>query len=41
MRYLSMEGFSIRSLTLQSIEGHEVLLDAAHDLLNSIVELSG
>ena len=36
-----MEGFAVRPLTLRSIGGHDVLLDAAHDLLNSIVELSG
>ena len=39
--YLSMEGFAVRPLTLQSIMGHDVLLDAAHDLFNSIVELNG
>ena len=36
-----MEGYAVRPLTLRSIEGHDVLLDAAHDLLNSIVESSG
>ena len=36
-----MEGLAIRQLTLRSIGGHDVLLDAAHDLLNSIVESSG
>ena len=36
-----MEGLSIRPLTLWSIGGHDVLLNATHDLLNSIVELSG
>ena len=36
-----MEGFIVRLLTLPSIGGHDVLLEAAHDLLNSIVELSG
>ena len=40
-RYLSMEGHAVRSLTLWSIGGHDVLLDAAHDLLDSIVESSG
>ena len=36
-----MEGYAVRPLTLRSIEGHDVLLDVAHDLLNSIVESSG
>ena len=36
-----MEGFAIGLLTLWSIGGHDVLLDAAHDLPNLIVELSG
>ena len=36
-----MEGLAIRLLTLQSIGGHDVLLDTAHDLLDSIVESSG
>ena len=36
-----MEGFAVRLLTLSSIGDHDVLLDDAHDLLNSIVELSG
>ena len=36
-----MEGLAVKSLTLRSIGGHDVLLDVAHDLLNSIVELSG
>ena len=36
-----MEGFVVRPLTLRSIGAHDVLLDTAHDLLNSIVELSG
>ena len=40
MRYLSMEWFVVRPLTLWSIGSHDVLLDAAHDLLNSIVELN-
>ena len=39
--YLSMEGLAVRPLTLQSIESHDVLLDATHDLLDSIVEYSG
>ena len=39
--YLSMEGFAVRPLTLQSIEGYNVLLDVAHDLLDSMVESSG
>ena len=38
-RYFSMEGYAIRPLTLRSIGGHYVLLDAA-DLLDSIVESS-
>ena len=41
MRYLSMEGFAIRPLTLWSIGGCDVLLDTAHDLLDSMVESSG
>ena len=41
MRYLSMEGFAVRPLTLRSIEGHDVLLDTTHDFLDSIVESSG
>ena len=41
MRYLSIEGFAVRPLNLRSIGGHDVLLDATHDLLNSIVEFSG
>ena len=36
-----MEGLAFRPLTLRSIGGHDMLLDAAHDLINSIVELSG
>ena len=36
-----MEGLVVRQLTLRSIGGHDVLLDTAHDFLNSIVELSG
>ena len=35
-----MKGLAIRPLTLRSIGGHDALLDAAHDLLDSIVELS-
>ena len=35
-----MEWFAVKPLTLQSIGGHDVLLDATHDLLNSIVESS-
>ena len=41
MWYLSMEGLALKPLTLQSIGGHGVLLDTAHDLLNSIVKLRG
>ena len=41
MWYLSMEGLAVRPLTLQLIGGHDVLIDAAHGLLDSIVELSG
>ena len=36
-----MEGFAIKPLTLQSIRGHDVLLDTAYYLLDSIVESSG
>ena len=36
-----MEGFVVRPLTLWSIEGHDVLLDTDHDLLDSMVESSG
>ena len=36
-----MEGFAVRTLTLCSIGGYDVLLDIAHDLFDSIVELSG
>ena len=36
-----MEGYVVRPLTLWSIVGHDVLLDVAHDLLDSIVESSG
>ena len=36
-----MEGLVVRPLTLWSIGGHDVLLDTAHDLLDSIVESSG
>ena len=36
-----MEGLVVKPLTLQSIGGHYVLLDVAHDLLDSIVESSG
>ena len=36
-----MEGFAIIPLTLLSIGGHDVLLDTAYDLLDSIVESSG
>ena len=39
-RYLSMEGFEVRPLTLRSIGGHDVFLDTTHDLLDSIVESS-
>ena len=35
-----MERLTVRPLTLQSFRGHDVLLDVAHDLLNSIDELS-
>ena len=34
-----MEGLAVRLKTLWSIGGHDVLLDVAHDLLNSIVDL--
>ena len=35
-----MEGFAVKPLTLWSIGGHDVLLDATHDLLDSMVESS-
>ena len=40
MRSLFMEGLAVRSLTLWSFVRHDLLLDAAHDLLDSIVESS-
>ena len=39
--YLSMEGLTIKLLTLKSIGGHDVLIDTTHDLLDSMVESSG
>ena len=36
-----MEGLAVIPLTLRLNRDHDMLLDAAHDLLNSIVELSG
>ena len=36
-----MGGYTVRPLTLRSIESHDVLLDTNLDLLNSIVESSG
>ena len=36
-----MEGLAVRPSTLRSIGGYDVLLDDAHDLLNSIAESSG
>ena len=36
-----MEWLVARSLTLRSIGGHDVLLDTAHDLFDSIVESIG
>ena len=36
-----MEGFVVRPLTLWSIGGYDVLLDTAHDFLDSIGESSG
>ena len=36
-----MEELAVITLTLWSIGGHDVLLNATHDLLNSIVESSG
>ena len=36
-----MEGLVVKPLTLQSIGGHDVLLAATHDLLNSVVKSSG
>ena len=38
---LSMEGFVVKLMTLRLIEGHDVLLDTTHDLLDSIVKPSG
>ena len=35
-----MEGFTVKPLTLWSIGRHDVLLDTAHDLLDSMVESS-
>ena len=32
-----MEGLEVIPWSLQSIGGHDILLDIAHDLLNSIV----
>ena len=37
---LSMERFTVKLLTFQSIGDHDVLLDTAHDLLKSRVDLS-
>ena len=37
---LHMEMFIVKTLSLQSIGGHDVLLDTAHDLLGSMVDLS-
>ena len=34
------EGLSIRPLTLRLIENHDVLLDTAYDLFDSIIESS-
>ena len=36
-----MEGFVVSPLTLRSIRGYDMLLDTAHDLLDSMVESSG
>ena len=36
-----MEGFAVILVTLQSIRGHDVLLDDTRDLLDLIVESSG
>ena len=36
-----MEGFAVKPLTLRLIGGHDVLLDNAYDLLDSMVESSG
>ena len=41
MVFCLWEGYVVISLTLRSIGGHDVLLDVALDLLNSIVESSG
>ena len=36
-----MEGILVRPMTLRSIRGHDVLLDTAHDFLDSSVKPSG
>ena len=36
-----MEGLAVRPLTLRLIEGHDVFLDVANDLLDPKVESSG
>ena len=36
-----MERFEVKPLTLRLIGGHDVLLDTSHDLLRSMVDLSG
>ena len=36
-----MEGFAVKPLTLRLIGGYDVLLNTAHDLLDSMVESSG
>ena len=36
-----MEWFVVRPLAFQLIGGHDILLDTAHDLLDSIVASSG
>ena len=41
VQMLSMEGFEVRPMTLRPIRGHDVLLDTAHDFLDSSIEPSG
>ena len=38
---LHMERFAVKPLTLRSIGGHDVLLDTTHELIGSMVDLSG
>ena len=41
VQMLSMEGFEVRPMALRQIRGHDVLLDTAHDFLDSSIEPSG